>query len=175
MFLLKVCITVQTRIHLTTSPIPIGLTPGFLSKEISLHAKKACSDTSLPQYLIKHNSFAMSVIALQRSWVLSPNDYEFRMPNHPFSSRFDGPAAPLISRAILYIKAPFIFFYAYSSYNSSGPCSKRSSYFEASTGCFSLKRAMVCLVVGSIPALSVYEGSLKAAFAFPYSKKLLNF
>ena len=62
---------------------------------------------------------------------------------HPFASRFDGCAAPLISRAILYIRSPFISAYAYSSYESSGTCSKRSSYSGAPTGCFSLRRAMV--------------------------------
>ena len=89
------------------------------------------------------------------------------MRRHPFPSKFDGPAAPLISRAILYIRAPFISSYAYSSYNSPGPCSKRSSNFGTPTGCFSLRRSMVCVVVGSIPALSVSERSLNAAFTFP--------
>ena len=83
----------------------------------------------------------MSAIALQRSRPLSPNDDEVRMRRHTFAPRFDGPAAPLISRATLYIRAPFISSYAYSSYNSSGPCIKRSSYFEAPTGCLSLKRS----------------------------------
>ena len=47
------------------------------------------------------------------------------MRRHPSASRFDWPAGPLISRAMLYIKAPFISLYAYSSYNSSGQCSKK--------------------------------------------------
>ena len=34
---------------------------------------------------------------------------------------------------------------------------------------------MVCLLVGSIPALSVSERSLKAAFIFPDNIKLLKF
>ena len=97
------------------------------------------------------------------------------MRHHPFSSRFDEPAAPLISRTVLYIRAPFISSYAYFSFNSSGSCSKRSSYFEAHTGCFSLRKSMVCLLVGSIPALSVSERSLKAAFIFPDNIKLLKF
>ena len=50
----------------------------------------------------------MSAIALQRSRLLSPNDNNVRMQSHPFASKFDGPAAPLISREILYIRAPFI-------------------------------------------------------------------
>ena len=122
MFILKVAITAQPRILLITSPIPIGLTTGFLSKGISFHAKKASSDPSFPQYLFKHNFFALSAIALQRSRLLSQINDEVRMRHHPFASRFNGPAAPLISRAILYIRAPFISSYAYSSYNSSGPC-----------------------------------------------------
>ena len=108
MFLLKIVITARPRILLITSSIPIGLTPGFLSKGLSFHAKKASSDPLFPQYLFKHNFFAMSAIGLQRSRILSPNDDEVRMRCHPFSSRFDGPVASFISRAILYIRAPFI-------------------------------------------------------------------
>ena len=47
------------------------------------------------------------------------------MRNHPFTSRFDGPAAALISRATLYIRATFISSNAYSSHNSSGCVIKR--------------------------------------------------
>ena len=124
MFLLKVVITVRPRILLITSPIPIYLTLGFLSKGIRLYTKKASSDPSFPQYLFKHNFFPMSAIALQRSRILSPNVDEVRMRHNPFASRFNGPAVPLISRAILYIRGPFISSYAYSSYNSSRPGSK---------------------------------------------------
>ena len=42
----------------------------------------------------------MSAIALQRSWLLSPNEYKVRMRRYPFTSRFDGHATPLISREI---------------------------------------------------------------------------
>ena len=115
----------------------------------------------------------MSAIALQIYRLLSPNDDEVRI--HPFTSRFDGPGAPLISHAILYFRASFISSYTYSSYNSAGPCSKRSSYFGAPTGCFSLRRLMVSLLVRSIPALSASERSLKAAFTFPDNLKLLTF
>ena len=162
---LKVVITARPGILLITSPIPIGLTQGFLSKGISLHAKNVPRDPSFPQYLFKHNFFRMSAIALQRSRLLSPNN-EVRMRHHPFASRFDGSAVALILCAILYIRAPFISLYAYSSYNSSWSCSKMSSHFGAHTGCFSLRRSTVCLLVGGIPALSVSERSLKAAFTF---------
>ena len=50
------------------------LTPRLLSKKINLDAKKASSDPSFLQYLFKHNFFAMSAIALQRSELLWPND-----------------------------------------------------------------------------------------------------
>ena len=65
----------------------------------------------------------MSAIALQRSRLLSPNEDEVRMRRHTFASRFDGSAALLISHAVLHIRSPFISSYAYSSYNSSRPCS----------------------------------------------------
>ena len=110
MFLLKVVITTRPRILPIPSPIPIGLASGFLSTKISLHAKKASSDPSFPQYLFKHNFFAMSAIALQRSQLSCPNDDEVRMRRHPFASRFHGPAASLISCAALYIRSPFFFF-----------------------------------------------------------------
>ena len=93
MFLLKIVITARPRILLITSSIPIGLTPGFLSKRLSLDAKKSSSDPLFPQYLFKHNFFAMSAIGLQRSRLLSPNNDEVRMRRQPFSSRFDGPVA----------------------------------------------------------------------------------
>ena len=54
-------------------------------------------------------------------------------------------------------------------------CSKRSSYFEVPSRCFSLRRSMVCLVIQSIPAPSVSESSLKAALTFPANIELLNF
>ena len=100
-------ITARRRILLITSPVPIDLTPGFLCKGISLHTKKASSDPSFPQYLFKHNFFAMSAIALQRSRLLSPNDDVVRMRLYPFASRFDGPAAPLISHDHQTIKVTF--------------------------------------------------------------------
>ena len=75
-FHLKIFITVRSRILLITSPVSIGLTSEFLSKGIILHAKKASSDASFPQYLFKHNFFVMSSIALQRSRLLHPNDDE---------------------------------------------------------------------------------------------------
>ena len=85
---------------------------------------------------------------------------------HAFTSTFDGPATPLISQVIFYIKSLLIFSYAYSSYNSSGPCSKTSSHFGAPAGCFFSRRSMDCLLAGSIPAVSASEKSLKAAFTF---------
>ena len=45
----------------------------------------------------------MSATALQISRLLPTNDDKVRMRRHPFSSKFDGSTAPLISRAILYI------------------------------------------------------------------------
>ena len=121
MFLLKVVITARPRILPITSPILLGLTPGFLSKGIDLQAS---GDPLFPEYFFRHNFFAMGAIVLQRSRLLSPNDDEVRMWRHPFASRFDGLAAPLISRAILYIRTPFISSYVCSSYNFSGPCKK---------------------------------------------------
>ena len=47
-FLLKVFIAARPRILVITSPIPIGLTPGFLFKGISLNAKIASSNQSFP-------------------------------------------------------------------------------------------------------------------------------
>ena len=102
MFLVKAVVTARPRNLFVTSPIPTGLTPGFLCKGISLHAKKVSSNPLFPQYLLKHNFFAMSAIAPQRFRLLFPNDDEVRMRYHTFASRFDGPAASLISRAILH-------------------------------------------------------------------------
>ena len=117
----------------------------------------------------------MSATALQRSQLLSPNDDEVRMRHQLFASSFEGRTAPSISRAVLYIRSPSIYSSAYSSYNSFGWCSKRSSYVGAPTGCFSLRRSMVCLLVGSIPALSVSERSLKADLPFQITWSCQNF
>ena len=62
MFLLKFVITARPRILLITSPIPVGVTPGFLSMVISLHAKKASSDPSFPQYFFKRNFFPLVLL-----------------------------------------------------------------------------------------------------------------
>ena len=45
----------------------------------------------------------MSATALQISRLLSTDDDKVRMRRRPFSSKFDGSTAPLISRAILFI------------------------------------------------------------------------
>ena len=133
-----------------------------------MHAKKASR-----QCLFKDNFFVASPIALRKSRLLSPNDDE--VSRHPFASRFDKTAAPLISRAFLYVRTSFISSYAYYSYNSYGSCSKRSLYFAAPSECSSFRRSVICLLVGSFPALSVSERNLKATFTFPAKKELLKF
>ena len=165
MFVLVVVITMVPRVVFVTSPIHIGLSPGFLSREISVHAKKTSSDPTFPKYLFRHNCFAMSANAPQISRPLSQNYDKVRMRRKPFVIMFNGPAAPLISGACLCIRAKFVSSNAYSSHNSSGPWNKSWSHFQASSGCF-LRRSMVCLLVGGIPALWLSEISLKVTFIF---------
>ena len=105
----------------------------------------------------------MSATALQRSQLLSPNDDEVRMRHHPFHLALKGALLPRFHEQF------------YISYNSFGWCSKRSSYVGAPTGCFSLRRSMVCLLVGSIAALSVSERSLKADLPFQITWSCQNF
>ena len=110
----------------------------------------------------------MSATARQRSQLLSPNDDEVRMRHHPFHLALKGALLPRFHEQ-------FYISYAYSSYNSFGWFSKRSSYVGAPTGCFSLRRSMVCLLVGSIAALSVSERSLKADLPFQITWSCQNF
>lgn len=108
MFLLNTGVTVQPRVLLVTSPISMGFTTRFMSKEIRVHANKASSNPTSPNYLIKHNFFAMSADTRQISRLFSPNYDKSRTRCKPSVSRFHEIAAPLISRACLYISVYFI-------------------------------------------------------------------
>ena len=148
-----------------------GLTPGFLSKGICLHAKKAFSDPSFPHYLFKHNFFVMSATALQRSRLLSLMMMRLECDaTHLHLSLIDL-LLPWF-HVQRYISGHRLILHMHILCIILRPCSKRSWYFGAPTGCFSLRRLMVFLVVGSIPALSVSERSLNAAFTFPDNIKL---
>ena len=91
-------------ILLRTSPIPIGLTPGDLSRVINLHAVKAVKPDGCTYE--QHRRRANEAIASQRSWEHFLKDDRSRF--HAEASRPDGPAAPLIFRAIEWINGPFI-------------------------------------------------------------------
>ena len=125
------------------SLIPIFPTPRILSKKINLHAKKASSDPSFLQYLFKHNFFAMSAIALQRSQLLWPNDDEVSMWRHPFTSTLVGWCSLDFTCSFIYQSPVYCFIFIFFI-NLSGPCSKRSSYFGAPIAYFSVRRSMVC-------------------------------
>ena len=73
MFLLNIYITVQPRVLHVTSPISIGFTTRFVSKEMRVHANKASSNPTFLHYLIKYNFFAMSAVAPQISRLFWPN------------------------------------------------------------------------------------------------------
>ena len=125
------------------SLIPIFLTPRLLSKKINLHAEKASSDPSFLQYLFKQKLFAMSAIALQRSQILLRNDDEVSMWGHPFTSMLVGWCCLDFTCSFIYQSTVYCFIFIFFI-NSSGPCSKRSSYFRAPIAYFSVRRSMVC-------------------------------
>ena len=74
----------------TVSPMPIGWTPGFLSRGIRRHATKASRAAGLMYDVAKRR--AEQARALQRSSDASPNAVHIRL--HPSASMPDVPAAP---------------------------------------------------------------------------------
>ena len=81
-------------ILLWTSPMPIGLTPGRLSRGINLHATKALRWSGLTQ--VVHKRFPTLARAEQRSL---EDLKELQSLLQAWASRPDRPAAPLVFRA----------------------------------------------------------------------------
>ena len=81
----------------------MGFTTRFVSKEIRVHANKASSNPTFPNYLIKHNFFAMSADTRQISRPCSPNYDKSRTRCKPSVSRFHEIAATLISSVHVYV------------------------------------------------------------------------
>ena len=92
-------------ILLWTSPMPIGLTPGRLSRGINLHATKALRWSGLTQVVHKH--FPTLVRAEQRS--LEDLQELSQSLLQAWASRPDMPAAPLIFRAAFRMASAFRF------------------------------------------------------------------
>ena len=88
----------------TVSPIPMGRTPGHLSRAISLHAKNAdnpCGSTKQVQSRLATDA---SMLHNSAEAVLN----EVQSCFHAAVSRPDGPAAPSILRAVLRMSWPSI-------------------------------------------------------------------
>ena len=86
-------------IRLRISPTHIGRSPGFLSKGISRHARKASKmDASR---FSEHNFLVKDAITLQRSYELSPKQFDANILRQPLASTPNGPEPPLVLIAAL--------------------------------------------------------------------------
>ena len=97
MSILRKLDTVFPRMRRRTSPIPIGLTPGFLSSGMSLHASNELID--LGSTYSVHNLLHMRATASHASIEHLPNDFEQRIRLQVSESSPLGPAEPRVSLA----------------------------------------------------------------------------
>ena len=74
-----------------TSPMPMGLTPGFLSKGIILHALYGSISSGFSSSVA--NFLAISAIVFEISTDCWPKCVRIRL--HSFASRPDGPCVPM--------------------------------------------------------------------------------
>ena len=86
-------------IRRSSSPIPIGLNPGFLSSGINLHARKAVKDSGSSITSVAR-IFAKLAIDLHRSNPEFPNVFDPIILFHSSASSREGPAAPFDFKAI---------------------------------------------------------------------------
>ena len=90
------------RMRLSVSPIPIGLTPGHLSRATrrqATNADRLCGSTKLVEIRL-----AVAAIASHRSVDVDLKDVHNRF--HAAASSPDGPAEPSVLRAVLRIRCP---------------------------------------------------------------------
>ena len=81
---------VLAMMRLTVSPMPIGRTPGFLLRAMSLQVKKA--EIHLGSTKEVHNRLAVAASERQRSPEAAPNEVHRLL--QPWASTSEGPAAP---------------------------------------------------------------------------------
>ena len=91
-------------ILLAVSPMPMGRTPGHLSKAMSLQATKADSPLGSTKLVLSRLATAARVSHSSEETALNEVQSRFQAA----TSRPDGPAAPSILRTVLRINCPSI-------------------------------------------------------------------
>ena len=92
-------------IRRTVSPMPIGLTPGHLSRAMSRQATSAANPLGFKK--LEHIRLATEAMASHRSLDACLNEVHMRF--HAAASSPEGPATPSILRAVLRMSGPSIF------------------------------------------------------------------
>ena len=92
-------VIVRSIILRITSPMPIGLTPGFLSKGINLHALYGSISSGLCSSVA--NCLAILAIVYENSTDCCPKCVKIRV--HSFASRPYGPCDPCVLMAAFLI------------------------------------------------------------------------
>ena len=158
-------------ILLWTSPMPIGLTPGRLSRGINLHATKALRWSGLTQ--VVHKRFPTLARAEQRSL---EDLKELQSLLQAWASRPDRPAAPLVFRAAFRMASAFKFSKRIGFTGVGVSCNMLFVEAGFPGGCFSTRISRV--VRGELesgitssrsrtPPEELEESNLKALFTFP--------
>ena len=86
-------------IHLRILPTPIEHSPGFLSKGISRHTRKASKEDA--SCFSEHSFLVKDAIALQRSDKLSPKQFDANILRQPSAFSPYGSEPPLVLIAAL--------------------------------------------------------------------------
>ena len=135
--------TALPAILLITSPLPIGLKPGFLCDRINLLGVKALTDCSSSE-----QSFSMKFAkALRRSLDELPNS----ILRHPSASKPDDPKPPFINIAACITKDSLMLSYATERIGLNGPCGRASGEDSIDAVCFCFSKSYVLLDNRRIP------------------------
>ena len=97
-------ITAFPAIFLSTSPTPIGLSPGHLSNEINLHVMNDSRDSAFFIFS-KQNLLTNSANVLRKSDDAVPNERDVRIFLQPSASRPDGSKPPFYRIAAFKMRA----------------------------------------------------------------------
>ena len=156
-----------------TSPTPIGLTPGDLSKGINRQVTNpsmlfGCTSFS------EHNIRANNAIAWQRSSDVLPNVELHRILLQKSASSSEGPCEPLVLIVHFLTKSAFVPSNIFSFTWLKGPCNIMVSFDGFASGCFWRKVFITSAERGKTPLLLSSSRSRIAAFTFPSRTSLAN-
>ncbi len=147
----------------------MGRSPGFLSRGISLQAKKASK--LIESSFVLHNFLLISAIAVHGSSQLFRKLLDLRILLHPIASSPEGPDPPFVFAAAVFIDSAVIDSNRIGcTFSGISLKSKEESGFSDG-GYFCLRRFRVLVSSGSMPFCMLSDKSRNAEFISPFKMK----